>query len=60
MYLFLENIFSALLMYNEPVRYAIAAAKLGPLEKRLCEPYFGNLDKWHSAVFVQAPWFCLR
>ena len=41
---------------NEPVRYAITAARLGPLEQRLCQPYFENLDKWHSAVFVRAPW----
>ena len=52
--------FSASLMHNELVRYAIAVARLAPLEQRLCQPYFDNLEKWHSAVFERAPYRCLR
>ena len=53
------QIFSPLI-HNEPVRYVIEATGLASLEQRLCPPYFENLDKWHLAVFVRAPWRCLR
>ena len=54
------QIFLASLKHNEPVRYTIEVAGLAPLEQRLCQPYFENLDKWHLAGFVRAPWLCLK
>ena len=31
--------------HNEPLRYAMVAATLAPPGRRLCQPYFGSLDK---------------